>query len=112
MEKSTGFEPVEKEHQGSSMEQEAEPVKTVTEKEIAVQNVEYADAVKDLSPWVSFGRVCILRIGTDSGPVGRIPQIVHVLGVDSVGEYDERVRWFAYGQHQRTAVIYQVLRSW
>ena len=55
MEKTTGFESIEKEHQGSSMEQEAEPVKTVAEKQIAVQNVEYADAVKDLSPWVSIG---------------------------------------------------------
>ena len=58
MEKTTGFEPTEKEHQGSSMEQEADPVKTVAEKEIAVQNVEYADAVKDLSPWVSTRRMC------------------------------------------------------
>ncbi len=53
MEKTTGFEQVEKEQLGSSMEQDSEPVKTVAEKEIAVHNVQYADAVKDLSPWVS-----------------------------------------------------------
>ena len=51
MEKATGFERIEKEHLGSSLEQ-AEPVKTAIEKEIAVENVPYADAVKALSPWV------------------------------------------------------------
>ena len=54
MEKTTGFEPIEKERIGSSMERESGHVKTVAEKEIVVQNVEYADAVKDLSPWVSY----------------------------------------------------------
>ncbi len=62
MEKATGLESVEKEQLGSSLEQESEPVKTVAEKEIAVQNVEYADAVKDLSPWVSIGIRCIGRL--------------------------------------------------
>ena len=55
MEKATGFGQTEKEQQGSSLEQEAEHVKTIAEKQIAVENVQYADAVKDLSPWVCFG---------------------------------------------------------
>jgi hypothetical protein len=66
MEKATGFEQVEQEHMGSSLEQESEPVKTIAEKEIAVQNVGYADAVKDLSPWVGIGKNCIRHSCSDS----------------------------------------------
>lgn len=66
MEKATGFEQAEKEHMGSSLEQESEPVKTIAEKEIAVQNVEYADAVKDISPWVSIGKIASDPFCSDS----------------------------------------------
>lgn len=56
MEKATGVEHAEKGLRDSSMEAD-EPVKSVAEKEVTVANVEYTDAIKNLSPWVSDTRV-------------------------------------------------------
>jgi len=112
MEKATGFEQVEPEHMGSSLEQESEPVKTIAEKEIAVQNVEYADAVKDLSPWVGIGRTASEILVLTRKSVGGIPQIVPLFSPDCSSKYHERLRRFAHGQYQRSALLYQVLRPW
>lgn len=112
MEKATGFDQVEREHMGSSLDQDSEPAKTIAEKEIAVQNVEYADAVKDLSPWVGIGRtVSDIHVLT-SKTVRGIHQVVLLFSPARSSKYHERLRWFAHGQYQCSAFLYQVLRSW
>ena len=83
---------------------EIEP-RTVAEEEVVVANVDFADAVKDLSPWVCAQYQSALAqadLRSDDG----LCQTILLSGPDCSCKYDERIRWLADGKYQHLTIVY------
>lgn len=83
---------------------EVEP-RTVAEKEVVVANVDFADAVKDLSPWVCTKYQPTLTqadLRSDDG----VCKTVLLSGPNCSCKYDEWIRWLADGKYQHLTIVY------